>query len=69
MLRALWVAAHNLTSLPPTLVASLLQRKVFLFADQAELDMPSEEEIKATGADAPESLAYKVGWRGVMRCG
>jgi hypothetical protein len=34
-------------------------RTVFMFADQAELDMPSDEEIKASGADALESLAYK----------
>ena len=37
-----------------------------MFADQAELDLPSEEEIKATGADAPDSLQYKArqgqGW-------
>lgn len=44
--------------------ASLVQRTVFMFADQAELDLPSDEEINATGADAPDSLAYKVGWEG-----
>ena len=47
--------------LPSALRASLLQRKAFLFADQAELNMPSDEEIKATGADAPDSMQYKVG--------
>ena len=32
-----------------------------MFADAAQQDQPSDEEIRATGADAPDSLAYKVG--------
>ncbi|KAI7838770.1 hypothetical protein COHA_007387 [Chlorella ohadii] len=34
-------------------------RNAFMFADAAQQDQPSDEEIRATGADAPDSLAYK----------
>lgn len=40
---------------------SIAQRNAFMFADAAQQDQPSDEEIRATGADAPDSLAYKVG--------
>ena len=37
-----------------------------MFADQSELDLPTDDEIFATGADNPESLEYKASPGGVL---